>query len=307
MNRLINLVLLFILFGIGATACSPETKPAAPITESFTNRATYPTYAVETIENCGIVAEPSANSLVLFDNNHNLLAGWSHILPGRRPFANAKQDYAAYQIASENVLADPSCNDKQTFPVILVKKYGDWDQQHANGIETKFLHENISFGEISEVVLDLKVINEKTSILNAEELKTIYGDYLSDNEISSLDGGNVNLEITLFEQGFDNQNIPSFTASLIVEIDQNKYADQWIRLTIPADNFEYFQEQNWEQTPVALADFSDNLILGLRINPETASGNVVRNFIPDDYDSTVPEHLKEMAISIKQVEIKLGE
>jgi hypothetical protein len=62
---------------------------------------------------------------------------------------------------------------------------------------------------------------------------------------------------------------------------------------------------NYAPTPANLDDFAGNTILGLRINPETKSGSVIRSYLQDDFDDTVPENFKEMALSFAKVEIVL--
>lgn len=56
---------------------------------------------------------------------------------------------------------------------------------------------------------------------------------------------------------------------------------------------------------VSFDDYAHNELLGLRINPETASGKTVRHYIPDTFDNIVPKLFKETAVSIARVEIQL--
>jgi hypothetical protein len=262
-------------------------------------------YTIEKIQDCGTQEANNQAKLTLFDHQNNRLYGWSHIMDGPKEFDGLKLTAADYKVSAANSQTDPTCNNNTIFQTVLVKKYADWDRQHLNGIEPQFLYEGITFGQVESIVLELKVNSAASSFLTSAELKTLYGGYLTDEQLAAWDTGKVNLGITLFEKGFDNQSTPSFTGAIIIEIDPEKYADQWLRLTIPAANLTYFEEMNYAPTPANLDDFAGNTILGLRINPETKNGSVIRSYLQDDFDDTVPENFKEMALSFAKVEIVL--
>ena len=261
-------------------------------------------YTITEIQ-CGAAETSATNRLTLFDSQTNRLYGWNHIIDGAKEFDGLQLAAADYKVSAANGQIDPACANNTVFQVILVKKYADWDRQHLNGIEPQFLYEGITFGQVESIVLDLKIDSQMSSLLTSPELETFYGEYLTQEQLAEWDTGKVNLGITLFEKGFDNQSTPSFTGTIIVEIDPKQYADQWVRITIPAENLTYFEEMNYSPTPANLADFANNTILGLRINPETKNGLVIRSYLQDEFDDTVPEHFKEIALTIAKVDILL--
>lgn len=296
-----SLIVTLTLFVI-TTACAGADAPSASPThaEAFG-------YTLAPLESCGDATLPAHARLVLFDAETNRLVGWSHINTAVNAYQNAVRETAVYRINADNTQPDPTCNNQQTFQAILVKKYVNWDQQHANGIEPQFGFENISFGQLDSIVLDLKVESERSHIFTNEQLQAQFGDQMTSDQLQAWENGNVNLAITLFEDGYNQQSTPTFHGSLIIDIDQAQYDQQWLRLTIPAQSLNYYTEMNWERTPAEPTEFADHTILGLRINPETKNGNVLRHYMPEPFDTTTTEYLKEMGLTISQLAIILKE
>ncbi len=295
----------FPLAASSAAACIVFLGAITALAPSYASTEQFDGYSIETMAECGpVLDEAKGNRLVLFHGSTNTLSGWSHI-NGNNEYKSMRWPVADYAISIANSKADKSCGGTNTYQAVLVKKYADWDRQHSNGIEPRFLANRISFGNVDSIVLELKVDAAKTLIPDAAKIKSHYGSYIKDADaLNNWDGGKVNLGLTLFEEGAEEQENPSFTAARFIEIDQTKYADQWLRITIKGEQLNYFIEQHWKQTPAALADYAKNTIQGLRINPETRSGKVLRNFVPT-FDASIPETFKEMGISIKRLEIRL--
>jgi len=159
---------------------------------------------------------------------------------------------------------------------------------------------------VAAVVLELRLRTADSAIPDARTLAADYGAWLDAGQRERWDGSRANLGLTLFEAGYEEQESPSFTAARIIEIDPVTQGDHWLRITVPIAAMNTFTEQHWMPTPRPVADFADHEVLGLRINPETRSGQVLRNFrnpLPAD----APEHFKEMAIQLRRVEILLRE
>ena len=261
-------------------------------------------YTIEILDACPTPTD-ATNKLILFDNDTNRLSGWSHIADGISEFEGLNLPATTYKINASVNQPDSTCGGNNTAQVVLVKKIGDWDRQHANGIEPQFAQEKITYGQVEQIVIDLKLTSEQSTIPTQAEIAEVFADYLTEEQVKDLDNGKANLSVTLFEKGFNVQSSPSFTGSIIFEIDPELYGDKWIRITIPAENLAYYTEQNYERTAVSFNDYANNELLGLRINPETASGKTVRHYFPETFDSTVPKLFKEMALSIARVEIHL--
>ncbi|MEJ2444360.1 MAG: hypothetical protein P8Y42_13035 [Exilibacterium sp.] len=262
--------------------------------------------SVEIINSCELTPEES-QAFVLFDQNSNSLYGWSHIVDNPDNFPGLKQQTDLYRVDSESVTTDNECANIRVFKTVLVKKYDDWDQQHATGLDTRFPEQGITFADVKEIVLEVKINSEQTFIPSLEEYLSTYKPYTGFDELLEMDRGKVNLGVTIFEENADDQNIETFQGSTFLELNQKELADQWLRVVIPAQSLSYFVQLNYENTEKDLADYLSNNVVGIRINPETGNGRVLRNYISDTFDENVPEMYKEMGISIRKVAIRLND
>ncbi|MEJ2418067.1 MAG: hypothetical protein P8Y45_14295 [Exilibacterium sp.] len=262
--------------------------------------------SVEIINSCELTPEES-QAFVLFDQNSNSLYGWSHIVDNPDNFPGLKQQTDLYRVDGESVTTDNECANIRVFKTVLVKKYDDWDQQHATGLDTRFPEQGITFADVKEIVLEVKINSEQTFIPSLEEYLSTYKPYTGFDELLEMDRGKVNLGVTIFEENADDQNIETFQGSTFLELNQKELADQWLRVVIPAQSLSYFVQLNYENTEKELADYLSNNVVGIRINPETGNGRVLRNYISDTFDENVPEMYKEMGISIRKVAIRLND
>ncbi len=262
--------------------------------------------SVEIINSCELTPEES-QAFVLFDQNSNSLFGWSHIVDNPDNFPGLKQQTDLYRVDSESVTTDNECANIRVFKTVLVKKYDDWDQQHATGLDTRFPEQGITFADVKEIVLEVKINSEQTFIPSLEEYLSTYKPYTGFDELLEMDRGKVNLGVTIFEENADDQNIETFQGSTFLELNQKELADQWLRVVIPAQSLSYFVQLNYENTEKDLADYLSNNVVGIRINPETGNGRVLRNYISDTFDENVPKMYKEMGISIRKVAIRLND
>ncbi len=201
-NTKINRFLLSSIFGM--TAICGVLPSSLASTEKFDG------YTIETIENCvNELDEAKGNALVLFNGHKNALTGWSHV-KNSAEFKGLHLPVDNYGIAATNSQPDKSCQGANTYQAVLVKKYADWDRQHSNGIEPQFLSEKITFGKVDSIVFEVKVNSAKTFIPDPAKIKALYGSYIkSDEELNAWDAGKVNFAITLFEQGWEEQDNPS--------------------------------------------------------------------------------------------------
>ena len=194
--------------------------PLAAATDNFEG------YSIETIAKCEPnLDEAKGNTLVLFNGHKNVLSGWSHV-KNSAEFKGLNLPLERYGIATSNSQADKSCGGANTYQAVLVKKYADWDRQHANGIEPHFLSDAIKFGQVDQIVLEVKLNSATSTTPTPAKIKAVYGNHVKgDDALDAWDAGKANFSITLFEQGWEEQDNPSFTAARFIEIDQAKYAD----------------------------------------------------------------------------------
>ncbi len=310
--RLFPLFLMLFWLGLSAVACSPsaESPTSTPMPNPTETTAPTPTpdvpagISIQRLDDCQHVSlSAETNPIILYDADHNALDGWSHITSTSGEFAGLQQPREAYTIGSANRAPDPTCGDQPTYQVVLVKKLADWDRQHANGLEPRLPNGELTFGEVDSLILDLKVDSDRTYLPTPAALAVAFGEQLTQAQLAEWESGQVNLGLTLLEPGFNNQAVASYNLGTIVAIDPAQYADQWIRVTISAEALDAYLEENYARTDVDSAEIANHDVIGLRINPETQNGSVLRSYVQDAFDPATPEQFKEMGLSLRTVAI----
>ena len=275
--------------------------------ESIKKVEDYADYSVATIENCGqniskndkiFSLFPDGNGKIHSKNLSNLkFSGWNHTSNGNNmEWKNLKLESNNYNF-NNAVKADSSCNNVATLNMILVKKIANWNHQHSNGFECNILAQGYKFGDIENLVFDLKINSDKTNIPILESIKKTYCNYTKESFVDVLDDGEVNIGITLG----DNTNL---NASIIFQLDQMTLSDQWIRVTIPVNKLLFYQEINYKRTPKTQVYFNNVVINRILIVGETKSGSVLRGNI-NTWNDNIPETFKEMDLSFKKIEFQL--
>lgn len=285
-----------VLSGCSTALTEPSASPShAPAAEPSFDPGVY------TIE-CESSASARASAVTVLNDEFYGVGGWSH-LNGVGQFANAAGSVGDYRITAENYLPDPTCAGRKTLSVVLVKKTWDWDRNHANGMESAFPQQNLTFGDVTDITLELRLDPERTVIPSADALAASYGEFLTAEQLADLDAQVVNLEVILFGQGATADQ-PFMNASALVAIDPADFADNWVRVKIPREDLTWYTEDNYERTPVGADEHQDLTVQGLRINPETGSKLTARHFIGDRFDPQARDELfKEMAITFALIEV----
>jgi hypothetical protein len=290
---------------LGLTACGgggggSETTGSAT---SDTN------YSVAEIINCGLNISAAAKTFAFFADydggvqNQSLsslhFSGWNHSTNDnatKPEWKKLQQTPATYNFLA-NAKANDTCNGVDSINIALVKKVADWDMQHANGFERNILAHGYKFGDIENLVLDLKINSTYTTIPGIDSLKTTYENYVNGTTVDALDASKVNLGITLHDGG-------NLNAAIIIELNQTALLDKWVRVTIPVKNLTFYSEVNYVRTNKTLADLSNTIIKRGLFVGETKSGSVLRGNI-NPWSTSVPETFKEMDISFKKIEFQL--
>lgn len=230
------------------------------------------------------------------------VGGWNHV-NGVGSFSTVAQPVGAYRISAENWRADESCAGAKTLVTVLAKKTYDWDRQHANGMESSFPTEELTFGEVDSLVLVLRLDPARTHLPSAQDLAAAYGDRLTAQQLAELDSGEINLELTLFGEGATADQ-PFMNAGAIIAVDPAQAAAEWVRVQVPRADLMFYTEENYVRTEVGSDEWQDLRVQGLRINPETAEGLTVRHFVLDDFDVQAKSELfKEMALTFALIEV----
>lgn len=296
-------------FSSSAEASSVASSAAANA-ESTKTPVSYTNYSIATIDNCGqgIVAGDESKTFAIFADyesgiqNQSLATlsfyNWNHVGTSNNPpipneWDNITQSAAAYNIPGSAAVSS-DCNGVDIINAVLVKKIANWHRQHSNGFGRTITAFGQKFGDIKELVVDLRVNSAKTKVHTPETLKSVYSSYLSDTSvIDTNEAGKVNVGFT-FETS-NNQR-----ATFTIEIDQDVYADKWLRVTIPAGSLKYYQGD----TPKEASIFTNLVINNLLVVAETRTNAVLRKFISGWTDTTPPpERFKELDLSFKKFEI----
>lgn len=284
--------------------CADSTKKGAAsaaieyarLSESFAG------YSVLLLSNCGkssgstpsaisIYADPNASKA---GRQPNEKTGWNHVANGRSSeWKNTKLSALSYEPLGKSATSK-GCNGIHAINVVLVKKYADWDHQHANGFEVMTGSRNLLFSEVDSFVIDLKINSARTSIPTAKQLLDSYSVYTAESNISTLDKAKVNIGFT-FSDG------ANLKASKIVEIDQNVYFDKWIRMSIKLNSMNFYSEIDYIRAPRTPEDLARAVINSLLVVAETDTGGVLRGKI-SNWNSAIPETFKELDISVKKIE-----
>jgi hypothetical protein len=261
---------------------------------------------IEKMTHCNVAPEIGP-SHVIFNQYTNKLDGWSHIVEYPDDFPGLTFDSDAYRIDSSNVITDNICQSLSVYDAILVKKYADWDKQHTNGLLSTFDNEDLTFGDIKDIVIELKINSEKTNIPDKQSYLSTYSPYTDTSNLLEMDQGMVNLGITLYGENDADQSIETFNGMINLELNQYESADRWLRIVIPAESLNYFLQKDYTNTETDPTVHLADKLVGIRINPETRNTKVLRNYIQDDFTDSIPESYKEIGISIRQMSVRLNE
>lgn len=309
--------------GLDIAAHIQSWAAAATIETASTPIVTNTTHTISLLNNCGqgVTAPGNGYSFIgdynTAQSNQALSLGnkWNHTVtkPGIE-WANTQfaANPSTYNIPA-NGKANDSCNNVDTLDVVLVKKYANWNEGHSNGFEpNNLLSQNINFGKIASIVLDVKVNAARTLVpTQAALIKTYNTDasgkpYLTaQNNITAVDNNKVNLAFTLQDNGASTV----LSASDIIEINQSMFLDQWIRVVIDMSKIKYCSTTNYNCTAKTPTDLANTLISKLTVVAESSSGGVLRGSMPNVTDTqwnsftVVPETFKEIDVSIKKLEL----
>lgn len=293
-------------------ASSAHSSSSLPEGSERTLAATnYTGYSVAEIEHCGMNISAAEKTFAIFADydgntqNQSLsslsISGWNHTTNGNASeWVNLKNAGSTYNF-STSAKVNEGCNNADTLNMVLVKKIADWDRQHANGFERNILAHGYKFGDIENLVLDVKINSAKTAIPTVAALKSTYSSIgVDDSTIETLESGKVNIGIVIFDGKADTV----LSATRIIELDQALFADKWIRVTIPLKDLKFCSTTNYNCTVKTPADLGNTVIAGIQFVAETKSGLVLRNHIKS-WSNTTPETFKEMDLSFKKIEFQL--
>lgn len=238
---------------------------------------------------CG--TEPPGALATIFSPERNFSAGWSHINDPNKTadFIALRQPPSAYIISDGNLSADASCNGEKTYRAILVKKLHTWNNTHANGLETTV--DGGSVGDVESLVVELKLNSAGSVIPSPKQIRAAYP-RLTRKQVRSLDKGLANIDL-VFSSG-------ELRSNTILTIDPAKYADKWIRITIPMEKMNYYREVDYKRTYTTYQAAKNHRYTGLIINAESQHRKTVQHLLEGRAGAV--QLFKELDISIRRIE-----
>lgn len=258
-------------------------------------RSARDTLAPDTVEGaliqeitCG--AALPGRTTTLFGPDRNFSAGWSHINDPTKAadFTGLQQPLSAYSISSNNLSIDASCEGEKTYSALLVKKLHTWNNTHANGLETNI--DGRAIAEIESLIVELKLNSARSLIPSAQQIRAVYP-RLTRKQLRNLDRGMANIDL-VFSAG-------KLRSNKILSIDPNKYADKWLRITIPMESMNYYQEVDYKRTYSPHQAAKNQRFTSLIINAESRYRKTVQH-LQDDKAGAV-QLFKELDISIYRI------
>lgn len=291
-------------------ACVGATFPVSGSlanNKSVQNKVDYTGYSVDSIVNDSQMIVSDVKTFSLFpthdgDRHDESLSslnfsGWNHTINNSvTEWTNLKLAGNNYNFGSNSKI-DSSYGIFPTLDIVLVKKIVDWNHQHANGFECNLLALGYKFGDIENLVFELKINSAKTNIPTVESLKKRYAGYVNESTIDAMEDGKVNIGITLS----DSTNL---NGTFIFQLDQTILSDKWVRVMIPMNKLSFYREINYNHSAKKLTDLSDVVINRMLIVGETKNSAVLLMNI-NPWNDTIPETFKEMDVSFKKIELQL--
>lgn len=278
--------MLVVVTGSLLIACSSSQIEPAVIQAQVT-----PTLTFEPFRN----TLPIPNAQVLFNPTQNVLGGWNHVAKFPDEFAGLNFPSGMYRVDRK-----PALNrGVHQYSTTLIKKYGDWHHQHANGITANY--PAIKYSKVEGVELVFKINSDISHLPTMKDLYDAYGEYLTHEQIQALDDGQVHLSIALVGEGAEDITQPTFNADFLLSLEVNKRVDEWHHVFIPRSELNTYTEQNYDSTPLTAGKAKKFHVESFRLMAETASTKVVRNYIPDSYNDDVPKLFKEIGIEIQYI------
>lgn len=245
--------------------------------------------------------EGDAGIFTIYDARDGAAKGWSHAVAHPDRFPLLAREPARYAVDGRSMVEDEDC-DAKVFRTILVRKMSNWGQQHVNGIEPVFFDTPVKVEDLESVTLWVKFNSEDSKVPDAGQLAAHYGPYLSPEQIEGLDTGLACIGLTFMEAGYNDQSTETLNAVYFATFDPAADFDRWIELRVPLADFSFGYEKNYGMRGIERTEALDREFVGFRINPETTSGKVSRNYLNDTWDDSVPELYKEMSLSLSRIE-----
>jgi len=248
------------------------------------------------INNCGTNPLTNADVYKVMDGQTLQMgnAKWNHINSMSGPWDGITQSPSAYNIANGYNSTANNCQMQQSMTNILVKKYGDWDQQHANGFNIN-VQNTPTFADIETLVMDVYVDSANTVLPTLDEVKQVYGGLMTNQQIEEMDDGDIHFDVQL-------QSTGAFAASVDLKLTRNDL-DKWLRVEIPVRDMDLWENVNYVREPREWVTMQSMPVNAVSFMAETANRKVYRHYASNFNVNTAPKLFKEESIELKRIEL----
>jgi hypothetical protein len=234
----------------------------------------------------------SSHALVLYDTQTNYLSGWNHT-------GNFVNEFTGLQRPLEHYQVDGSASTENSYhSTTLVKKLGDWNHQHGNGIIAEIADHKILLSQVAGIELLLKIDSANSHLPTKKQIITTYGELVDSAQLNALDDENVYLSFALYGPV---STTMTFNGDYLLKLNTSNQLDQWLKVTIPTSQLTTYTEEHYQEQPISLAAAQNQVITGLRIMAETSSTQVVRNLILERFNDDTPKLFKEISLSLQYI------
>lgn len=247
--------------------------------------------SISEINACGNAPYYRSHNLPLMNADYSsVIAIWNHVDHTISEWEGISQSKTAYNLTTSASSTASDCNDVSVFEGILVKKYGDWDHQHANGYILERRDVTLFMNHVDRLLLDLYYDASKSSIPDLEAIAEAYGMTVQDTRV--WDKGLFNLDIQIHTR-------QGGRAAYNIELTEDM-ADKWLRIEIPIESMEITTSAGGQ---TSLSSILRHEVKNISIAAETGNRLVYRNLNPNGFNADTPKLFKELGIRIKRLEI----
>jgi hypothetical protein len=258
--------------------------------ETFDTLTKQPIVIAE-IMNCGDVPNSNSHNVVLLNaTTSRISVTWSHISSTTGEWEGVSKQPSAYQVSSKLNAVDATCKSVPTYNAILVKKYGDWDHQHANGFFFAPLEQNVYMRGLDKIMIDFYYDLDQTVIPTLDEIGKAYG--LGGSDLLNWDKGLFNFDIQI-------NTVENTHAAFNLALEPSM-GNKWLRIEIPTAALKCWNSGN---KAISYASMERHKLSNISISAETGNRLVYRNINGAGFNTNTPKLFKEIAFKIKRFEL----
>jgi len=251
------------------------------------------------LEDTSSFSSEDTSSVFINQNQSQIkVESWNHIAGVGQEYSNLTQSRSSYDISYKKIGSGQQ--ESLEISTILVKKIINWNRQHSNGIKLLFSDNPPKVGQLDKFTLQLKVDHNQL-VLPSNSI--VFAPYNLDIKEAEAKNGLLNnvtyLNFTLFGRFHDDQQIASILASKIVALPVKANNHDWFSLELNMADFNYYWQQNWQETTVIPKEVKQEDILGMLITAESKNTKTLRHYLSEDLPEDFEEHFIEIPIKIR--------